>query len=457
MSTTTDLSPSQNSPPPADNRKYIIWGLAAIALVAVIYLFFVFKRDHNHSANDPVVFDDEILEKSGRCSIKDDTCDPTPPVKNMRILTAEEIATIQAAADAHVESTPMSYFEMLRGMIHDKEFRHAYVNNLLRYYKGMGRLLIELEANTAKENKIGSSAVDIQSMIDISTNSSSIREIKAYYGNILRTRSPNFNLEAVIRELDGMSGRNEIKEFIARKIISFGTNFKTFMNTFQHTILMAPPGYGKTHIAKIISKCLSLAGFVLDDRLLITTKKSFVSAYINHTTTLTRNTLMRSIGGLLFIDEAYSLAVNEFGVQDHGHESLAEIVNFIDKYRGLNIIVAAGYENEMKKNFLGVNEGMGRRFPTKLILSHYDARDLAHICMRKIIDNDGFTKLNDDELADAANVIFTLISAFGPDTRTNFPRQAGDMDNYAAEIITNLATISDYRVAIMRAFTRVIE
>jgi len=95
--------------------------------------------------------------------------------------------------------------------------------------------------------------------------------------------------------------------------------------------------------------------------------------------------LMKGLEGVVFIDEAYQIA--RAGKQSHGDEALGEIVNFLDKYIGLSVVIVAGYKDEMMKNFLGANEGLARRFPLRLDLSNYTPADLFNIFWKTVHAN----------------------------------------------------------------------
>ena len=116
----------------------------------------------------------------------------------------------------------------------------------------------------------------------------------------------------------------------------------------------------------------------------------------------------------------------DVGHRDHGHEAVTEIVNFLDKMKGLSVMIVGGYEKEIRTRFLGANEGMPRRFPNQLVLTPYTMEELARITVRMLQTTNAELVWTDE----MTNHLYTLMRQ----APKAFPNQAGDANNLAADI-----------------------
>lgn len=157
------------------------------------------------------------------------------------------------------------------------------------------------------------------------------------------------------------------------------------------------------------------------------------TAYVNESAKMTRKLLLANLEAVVFVDEAYDMTppptVFGNGI-DHGHEAVTEMVNFIDKMKGLSIIIVAGYEDEMEKRFMKANEGLPRRFPHKLILQSYGSKELTDILIKFLLTICPELKFTEFQ----GNYLYTIISYINKQHPDMFKNQAGDMDNLSGFI-----------------------
>ena len=231
--------------------------------------------------------------------------------------------------------------------------------------------------------------------------------------------------------LESLQGRTEVKDMLARRLYTFSQNPKVFLDSFQNMALMAGPGAGKTRLAMVIAHVYGCSGILVEGTPVITTKTALVSAYVNDTSHTTRAFLLSTLERVAFIDEAYDLVpppslLGDVGHRDHGHEAVTEIVNFLDKMKGLSVMIVGGYEKDIRTRFLAANEGMPRRFPNQLVLTPYSMEELARILVRMLQDTNAELVWTDD----MTNYIYTLMRT----TPAAFPNQAGDMVNLSSEV-----------------------
>ena len=130
---------------------------------------------------------------------------------------------------------------------------------------------------------------------------------------------------------------------------------------FQHTMLLGKPGTGKTTFAHILVDLWDSLGIVDKKRFFVTSRGDWVGKYQGHSVAKAKKLIAKAKGGVLFIDEAYSLIAAKDGEDTYGHEVLTEIVESMSNTEKNVVFIFAGYEADMKRLF-GANRGLSRRF-----------------------------------------------------------------------------------------------
>ena len=133
------------------------------------------------------------------------------------------------------------------------------------------------------------------------------------------------------------------------------------MSNAGHFIFLGNPGTGKTTVARLLGDLLSAMGVLSRGNVVECSRADLVAEYVGQTAIKTRQVLERARGGVLFIDEAYSL--DSASEQDFGLEAIGEILKFMEDNRDDFVVIAAGYRNEMRR-FLDTNPGLPSRFTT---------------------------------------------------------------------------------------------
>ena len=189
-------------------------------------------------------------------------------------------------------------------------------------------------------------------------------------------------LDAVKAEMDKIVGLHEIKDYI----LSLEKNYKVQeMRKAQglpvnavsmHMIFTGNPGTGKTTIARLVSKYLKAIGVLSGGQLVEVSRGDLVGKYVGHTAPLTMQVIKSAIGGVLFIDEAYSL----YRGQDDsfGLEAIDTLVKGMEDNREDLIVILAGYTREMEV-FLTANSGLQSRFPNIIEFPDYTGEELTEI------------------------------------------------------------------------------
>lgn len=193
------------------------------------------------------------------------------------------------------------------------------------------------------------------------------------------------------KELEHLIGLQEVKRMLA-EISAFvliqnkrkQQQLRTDATTL-HMIFKGNPGTGKTTVARILGRILNDIGVLPKGHLVEAERADLVGEYIGHTAQKTREMIKKASGGILFIDEAYTLA--QGGEKDFGKECVATLVKAMEDNRDNLIIILAGYSDEMDR-FLRSNPGLRSRFPIHINFSDYDAEELFQIALQMYQDRD---------------------------------------------------------------------
>lgn len=152
----------------------------------------------------------------------------------------------------------------------------------------------------------------------------------------------------------------------------------------MHMVFTGNPGTGKTTIARLVAKILFEMEILSSDKLIETDRSSLVAGYVGQTAEKTIEILEQARGGVLFIDEAYSLAnCNE---NDYGQEAIDTIVKYMEDYRDDLVVILAGYTKEMHR-FFEMNSGLLSRFPVNIEFPDYSSEELVNIIEQMYEDN----------------------------------------------------------------------
>ncbi|MET3209616.1 UNVERIFIED_CONTAM: stage V sporulation protein K [Paenibacillus sp. PvR008] len=156
-------------------------------------------------------------------------------------------------------------------------------------------------------------------------------------------------------------------------------------NQVYHMIFKGNPGTGKTTVARIASKLLNKMGILSKGHLIEVERADLVGEYIGHTAQKTRDLVKKAMGGILFIDEAYSLARG--GDKDFGKEAIDCLVKVMEDRSDDLIIILAGYPDEMGM-FLKTNTGLPSRFPIQIDFKDYTTDELMLIAVKMAVEKD---------------------------------------------------------------------
>ena len=200
-------------------------------------------------------------------------------------------------------------------------------------------------------------------------------------------------LDAIRTEINELVGLAPVKEYVFGLADNLqvqqrraAAGLKT-ASLSMHMIFTGNPGTGKTTIARLVARYLKAIGALKGGQLVEVTRADLVGRYTGHTAPLTNSVIESALGGVLFIDEAYSLYRGE---QDSfGLEAIDTLVKGMEDHRDELVVILAGYTREME-TFLTANSGLASRFPNRIEFPDYTAVELLQIT-QVLAKNKGYT------------------------------------------------------------------
>lgn len=204
--------------------------------------------------------------------------------------------------------------------------------------------------------------------------------------NTTKTADTSVDFEHII----GMNSvKNQVKEF--ERLVNFSVLARehglTVPDANMHMIFTGNPGTGKTTIARIIARKLYDIGVIKENKLVETERKDLIAGYIGQTAQKVAEVIDKAMGGVLFVDEAYSLTPSS--PNDFGGEAIATLIKAMEDHKDDLVVIFAGYKDEMR-DFEDANPGISSRIGFHIHFDDYSADELREIFITKLKRN-GFT------------------------------------------------------------------
>ncbi|MDR3466071.1 MAG: AAA family ATPase [Xanthobacteraceae bacterium] len=196
-------------------------------------------------------------------------------------------------------------------------------------------------------------------------------------------QSPNDAIEA-LEEMVGLAAvKREVNSLIARLQIERKRREQGLpvASTSMHMVFTGPPGVGKTEVARALGAIFRSLKALRSGHLIEVDRSSLVAGWIGQTAPKTLEMCRKALDGILFIDEAYTLAGTPGAEGDFGKEAIDALLKFMEDNRDRIVVIVAGYPNEMRR-FIDTNPGLAGRFTKTIEFPKYSPQDLCEILRR---------------------------------------------------------------------------
>ena len=197
------------------------------------------------------------------------------------------------------------------------------------------------------------------------------------------------SLDEIFKDLNELVGLNKIKKVLYElvDVITLKEKAKDDLKIKDlnlHMLFLGNPGTGKTTIARIVSGILYNLNYIKENKLIEVSSKDLVAEYVGQTAPKTMAVIEKSLNGVLFIDEAYSLAVKNDN--SYNAEAIATLIQAMENYRDKLVVIFAGYTKEMQ-DFINSNSGISSRIGYTLEFEDYTTKELIEIFKGMAIKN----------------------------------------------------------------------
>jgi hypothetical protein len=204
------------------------------------------------------------------------------------------------------------------------------------------------------------------------------------------------NMLEPLNELNNLIGLDKFKLQIVDQIIYFLQKLDNQNNDMLHTVLYGTPGVGKTQIAGILGKLYSKMGLLSKGTFRSVKRPDLVGRYLGETAIKTTAVLNAALGGVLLLDEAYSLG-NPEQKDNFSRECIDMICSFLTEHKNDFMMIIAGYKSSLDTSFFSYNSGLQSRFPHRYKIDTYSPQELRLIFIKMITDH-GWSIASDKDI-----------------------------------------------------------
>jgi SpoVK/Ycf46/Vps4 family AAA+-type ATPase len=268
-----------------------------------------------------------------------------------------------------------------------------------------------VQISSSPQKNIVSEINTLDDLISISENSH-------LYNNIpLENRNRLIELQPTLYKLRNMIGLTKIKNQIVNQIVYYIQRFNDANQDMLHTCIEGEPGCGKTTLGKILGEIYCKLGILSSNKFTVAKRTDLIAGYLGQTAIKTQKILDDAKGGVLFIDEAYSLG-NEENRDSFSKECIDTLNRFLTENKEDFVCIIAGYKNSLKDCFFSVNPGLDRRFPWRYTIDPYSPDELLQIFQHQVKINGYLLESN------------SISAAFFEQNKNYFLHAGGDTETF---------------------------
>jgi SpoVK/Ycf46/Vps4 family AAA+-type ATPase len=232
-----------------------------------------------------------------------------------------------------------------------------------------------------------------------------------------------WNITPYLEKLDKIIGMQSLKETVLYQVMYYLKGFNLKNEEYLHTMIMGLPGTGKTTVARIIGRLYQAMGILSQDGpFKIAYREDFIAGYLGQTAIKTKDLLSSCIGGVLFVDEVYSLGPGETNKDSFSKECMETITSFLSEHKNDFCFIGAGYEEDIKRCFFSGNKGLERRFQWIHRIGKYDEGDLADIMIKMVKEMKWYICLERNEIMEIIKKDVKI-----------FKNAGGDIENFLSK------------------------
>ena len=193
-------------------------------------------------------------------------------------------------------------------------------------------------------------------------------------------------MDEIFEELNSLVGITKVKKMLNELVSLVELKNKSkddlkIKNINLHMVFLGNPGTGKTTVARIVADILYNLKYIKQNKLIEVSSKDLVAEYVGQTAPKTMAVIQKALGGVLFVDEAYSLASNKGQGSSYNEEAIATLIQAMENYRDNLVVIFAGYTKEMQ-DFLDMNSGIVSRIGYTVEFEDYTEEELLQIFMQ---------------------------------------------------------------------------
>ncbi len=311
----------------------------------------------------------------------------------------------------------------------DDDFGNIFLERLLNNLRNINDNNINNKDKDKDKNKDGDESDENEDELEyewLGSNISNIDDLielgKSYHSR--KRKRYNLNLKQLsklvepLTELKNMIGMQDVKKIVFDQIIYYLQNLDTKNVDMLHTVIVGPPGVGKTQLTHIIAKIYNRLGFLKTDKVICAKRDDLIAEYIGQTAPKTRKVLERALGGVLLLDEIYSLSPTSD--RDFAKEAIDMINMYLSEHAHDLVCVVAGYKKPTYEKFFSQNEGLARRFTHHFEIKGYSPEELTLIFKKYLEEQKWQLGTSIEEITPVIKDNMEMFPNFGGDMTTLF-------------------------------------